>query len=431
VPHRSRRALLAAATALLFVFGALLVPAQAVTNGTITGTVTRPGGELASDGYLLAYKANNLVAYPTERNIDNGAYSMSLPPGEYLLYFRPQGFGDNQFAPEWWDNSTTRAGATPITVVAGEVFTADAELALAGSISGHVATNHPDLGYMDTEVTAYQADSSYPGGWAKRPSSGADENGDFTVGYLPAGEYKLYFFSQLSKYEGWWPNATTLDGATTITVAEGETVTGKDPVLTPAGTISGKVTIASNGTPVKNVDVQMFYDFGHGFVAVGADFWGSTITATDGTFTLHAPTDTYKLKFTPPTATKLRPEYWNNTTKPGLSTSVNVAAGVDMTSINPRLEKNTFTLTTAAAITGILKVGQYLKAVPPKSTPTSTYTTYQWLRNGKAISGTAAKKSYYKLVAADRGTRIGVKITLNRAGYVPAYRVVTRKLLVQ
>ncbi len=40
---------------------------------------------------------------------------------------------------------------------------------------------------------------------------------------------------------------------------------------------------------------------------------------------------------------------------------------------------------------------------------------YQWLRNGATISGATA--STYKLVAADRGQKITVKVTGAKSGY--------------
>ncbi len=426
-----RRLLAALVTALAVLAALLAVPAQGATNGTISGNVTVPGGQPAGDGYVLAYQADDLIAYPATRNVFGGSYSFSLPPGDYLLYFRPQTVDEVIYAPQWWAGSPTREGATPITVMSGEVVTADTELAPAGSISGHVATNHPTLGYLDTEVVAWQRDESYPGGWAKHGPRSTDEDGNYRFLSLPAGEYRLYFYSQLTHYEGYWPNATTLESATSINLAEGETLTDKDPELTPAGTISGKVIVASTSKPVGGVRVQMYHDFGQGFVEARGQWWGDTTTAADGTYTLVAPADDYKIRFTPPTSTRLRPEYWNNSIKLFSATPVTLTTGVATANIHGRLERNLFKVTSAAAITGTLRVGQYLKAVPPKTYPGATTKTYQWLRNGKPISGAAAKRSYYKLTLASRGTKIGVKITLSRAGYYPVVRTVTRRFTVQ
>ena len=65
-------------------------------------------------------------------------------------------------------------------------------------------------------------------------------------------------------------------------------------------------------------------------------------------------------------------------------------------------------------ITGTTTVGKTLKVTRGKWTSGTSY-SYQWLRNGKAISG--AKKSQYKLTSADRGKKISVRVTGKRSGY--------------
>ncbi|GAA3669199.1 HtaA domain-containing protein [Microbacterium marinilacus] len=66
------------------------------------------------------------------------------------------------------------------------------------------------------------------------------------------------------------------------------------------------------------------------------------------------------------------------------------------------------------AISGTAKVGQKLTAKPGTWT-TGTKLTYQWLRDGKAISG--ATKSTYTAVAADAGKQISVRVTGKLSGY--------------
>ncbi len=65
-------------------------------------------------------------------------------------------------------------------------------------------------------------------------------------------------------------------------------------------------------------------------------------------------------------------------------------------------------------ITGTARVGRVLEAKPGNWSSKATL-TYQWLRGGKAIKGATGKK--YKLVSADKGKRISVKVTGKRSGY--------------
>ena len=73
------------------------------------------------------------------------------------------------------------------------------------------------------------------------------------------------------------------------------------------------------------------------------------------------------------------------------------------------------TKTPTPKITGTAKVGSTLKANPGTWAPAPVSLTYQWLRNGKAIA--KATKSSYKLVKADKGKKIAVKVTGSKAGY--------------
>jgi hypothetical protein len=65
------------------------------------------------------------------------------------------------------------------------------------------------------------------------------------------------------------------------------------------------------------------------------------------------------------------------------------------------------------ALSGTSKTGNRLTI--RTSVPASTTATYQWLRNGKAITG--ANKSVYTLQSADYKTSVSAKVTLTRFGY--------------
>ncbi len=73
------------------------------------------------------------------------------------------------------------------------------------------------------------------------------------------------------------------------------------------------------------------------------------------------------------------------------------------------------TKTPAPVITGSAKVGVTLKAKAGTWAPSGVKLTYQWYRNGKAIS--KATKSSYKLVKKDAKAVITVKVTGKKAGY--------------
>ncbi len=84
-----------------------------------------------------------------------------------------------------------------------------------------------------------------------------------------------------------------------------------------------------------------------------------------------------------------------------------------ITAVKPKL-----TTTPTPKITGTALVGKTLKAVPGTWKPAKVTLKYQWLRGGKAITG--ATKSTYKLVKADAGKKITVKVTGSKSGYASA-----------
>lgn len=66
-------------------------------------------------------------------------------------------------------------------------------------------------------------------------------------------------------------------------------------------------------------------------------------------------------------------------------------------------------------ITGTAIVGHTLTVQRGTWTPTPSRLGYQWLRNGRAITG--ATHTTYRLPAADRGARISVKVSGAKVGY--------------
>mgnify|MGYP006269252949 CR=1 FL=1 len=74
----------------------------------------------------------------------------------------------------------------------------------------------------------------------------------------------------------------------------------------------------------------------------------------------------------------------------------------------------TLTLTPTPTISGTVKTGNKLTAIPGKW-DTGVTLTYQWLRNGVAISG--ATSSTYPLVALDVSKNISVQVTGSLTGY--------------
>jgi len=80
--------------------------------------------------------------------------------------------------------------------------------------------------------------------------------------------------------------------------------------------------------------------------------------------------------------------------------------------------QNSFNATKAPVIVGNVAVGSTLGVIGPMWSTTGVSDTYTWLRNGSPIAGATAAK--YKLVAADKGKIIDVRVTGTKSGFSTA-----------
>lgn len=75
-----------------------------------------------------------------------------------------------------------------------------------------------------------------------------------------------------------------------------------------------------------------------------------------------------------------------------------------------------FAATHRPKIEGTARVGTALTVTSQAWKPAASKLAYQWLRNGKAISG--ARQASYTLTRADAGKKVAVRVTGKKAGYV-------------
>jgi hypothetical protein len=80
-----------------------------------------------------------------------------------------------------------------------------------------------------------------------------------------------------------------------------------------------------------------------------------------------------------------------------------------------------FTTAPTPTISGTVAVGSTVTAVPGAWAPTPTAFTYQWMRNGAAITGATA--STYQVGATDAGNLLSVSVTASATGYAATTRV--------
>jgi len=176
----------------------------------------------------------------TLRGFATGSYAVAFFPGWQAPFEVPN------LLRQYYDGSSTRAGAQQVTVTAGSTTHGiDAELQAGGTISGVVTAAADGSRLEGIEACAWKASEE------EFPASCASSNahGEYTITHLPPGTYKVRFTAfvydgeheYLEEEEGegepqreeefstqYWKTASSLGAAQGITLAPGQSVNGID-----------------------------------------------------------------------------------------------------------------------------------------------------------------------------------------------------------
>lgn len=252
------------------------IDATFVSSDTdVAGRVTDTVGSPLSDLYVYAFELGVNYHTASARTDYSGAYALKdLDPGTYEIYFSP-GYS-TALRPEWYSGSPTRDGATPVDVVADEpTLGVDAVLTRGGSISGRIvddATGQPVTACAD--VTIWMTENQ-----GQSRTGCTDSEGNYVIGGLPTGSYKVEFNSE-THVDEYWDDADG-SGATLVDVVDGEDTPGIDAALSLGGSMSGRVMDAATGLPLSRIWVYASGTSTSGQWSSGWDY-----TGTDGRFTI-------------------------------------------------------------------------------------------------------------------------------------------------
>ncbi|MCI5225101.1 MAG: carboxypeptidase regulatory-like domain-containing protein [Candidatus Electrothrix sp. AX2] len=217
-------------------------------GGSISGTVTDSSGAGIQNISIYIYNNYSPIGNPTETD-ENGKYTVTgLPVGEYKVLFSDY---DDNYVDQWYNGHRDSFDANPISVtVDATTPNIDAVLELGnGSISGTV-TDISGAGIPDVLISVYDGNNYN----SELGSASTDENGNYTVIGLPAGEHKVKF-SKYNYVEEWYDNKRKLF-ADLVTVTNGADTSDIDAVLVIGGRISGTVK-NKNGEGIPDVDVHV------------------------------------------------------------------------------------------------------------------------------------------------------------------------------
>jgi hypothetical protein len=318
-------------------------------GGSILGRVTRD-----SDG--TGIQSANVVVYDNEGVYRGGGQTDSLgyyaargvPPGHYYL----QAAASN-YVNEYYSNAGFHKTATVVSV-AQEVDTPNINFSLAaaaaqasGSISGRVTRESDSAGLSwPLQVRAYGSSSL-----SSYSSTTPDGSGNYSITGLTPGTYYVTTYSSSSYVDKYYNNATSRNVATPVTVISSTTTPDINfSLASGAGAISGRVTRASDGVGIYNVQIYV-YDTSWIFIkTVSTD--GSGNYAIRGL----APGSYYVATNR---ATAYIDEYYSNVTSQGAATAVTVnssatTSGIDFSlSLGWTISGNVSSKSDGAAIAGV------------------------------------------------------------------------------
>jgi len=179
----------------------------------------------------------------------NGEYAIEgLASGSYAISFQP--WSKNYFS-GYYGGGEYESEAAQVAVTAGTTMTGiDVALQPGGEITGSVLAQGSGTPIEDAQVCA-RSDSLFSSPWGDCTSSGAD--GRYTLTQLRSGDYRVGF-SAPGFVGQYYLQASTTSEAEPVEVAEGAVSPEINAELSPGASIAGRVTSASSGEPLADIE---------------------------------------------------------------------------------------------------------------------------------------------------------------------------------
>lgn len=233
--------------------------------GAITGVVTADdtGAPLAG---VVVQVFEAPIGRPRARVLtaEDGSYiATGLAPGRYLVWANP---ANQNYLPEWYDDSPTREEADPVTVVAGET-TGGIDLALApgGTISGRVTEDTGDAVTTTVPISNVLVSVGLYEGNAVLARTRTLEDGSYRLERLPQGIYWVHAGDAArALIDEYYDNKLTRREADPVTVTVGAETSGIDFALQYGGGISGRVVGISPNPRATSAFKVTAYDWDSG-----------------------------------------------------------------------------------------------------------------------------------------------------------------------
>lgn len=254
-------------------------------GGEISGTVTSTSGAKLSGICVQPVGASkNYAALFVSALSEHGTYHLrGLPAGPYKLNYIPCA-ASAAYASIWWPHAATEQAAKTIQLKQRQVLSHVNEvIPIGGVISGTVtnSSSTPVAGICVFAIPTGSGSGGLPGGQAVTSASGQYK----IIGLSPAG-YSIQVTTGCPNNGNYVP----VNYPSTVTVTYGQTKSGIDIQLPTGAVVSGTVTSASGGKPVRGICVSLGSSNG--------DVNAFAVTGAAGTYRMdQIPTGTYYVDF--------------------------------------------------------------------------------------------------------------------------------------
>ena len=251
-----------------------LVCSFSAHSATLSGTLFKPGGTLASASVQLLNTLNSNVITQSISD-DAGRFSIDAAPGTYNIFVRPP--------------SSSGLPNTLITAVILSEFGTNQDILIVGtgkSLSGSITT-HEGAAVVGASLMAY-SDSGNP---SSTVTTGA--NGVYSFSGLTPGTYRLIIrgidSSVIPNLNGSWYTEMFV---TNIDVTQDQVLNASLPEFFK---INGIVS-DSNSVPVAGIDITVSSS---GYASLSGSFYSSQRTDNSGRFVTKGPATNYQVRVSP------------------------------------------------------------------------------------------------------------------------------------
>jgi hypothetical protein len=239
------------AISVITILKADIVPGFSANNlaeqGTIRGMVADVSGSRIADAIVAFYNPDGLFIDSTMTGT-TGEFHENLPAGDYRVSCWARGFIREFYPNAYFMHASSLVKISPkINVQIAMV------LKRGGIINGHISTHNPNGGKFT--VSAIKIDNPYLG-WQCDGSALVYENGQYSLGGLISGHYKVFIRGDGYQIQ-YYPMVQNYNEATIIYIDDNQIVNDIDfDLLLPAfGRVSGHVIDIGYARPLADVSI--------------------------------------------------------------------------------------------------------------------------------------------------------------------------------